>query len=267
MSVSRWSELLERGLAAYNALDADAFGAVCTADVELVPLIVAVEGGDPFSGPEGIRAWFRELRETFQSIHTDAERVHDLGDAAVVDMHVRNRGLASGAEVDIRLAAALRTRSGALCWFSVHEDRDAAARTLGFPSLNMALVMHHHEAWLARDYEGAVAMMDPDIEWDTRAAFPDGELGRGIAAAGAMTRRWWEEWEEWKFEPQEYVESDAHVLVRCRFAGRGKRSGVQVEDDFFQVFAFDDVHAVRLAFFQDESQARAAAGLPPLQSE
>lgn len=262
-----WAELAERGVAAYDALDAEAFAALCTDDVEVVPLIGAVEGGEPYRGAAGIAVWFRELAAAFASIETVVERVHDLGDAGVVELRGRNRGRASGAEIDTRTFGAMRRWGEALCWFSSHPDRDAAARALGFPSLNVALVMRHHQAWLGRDYEGAVAMMAPDMEFDASAFTPDGAPGRGVAAAAAMTRRWWEDWEQWRFEPQEYVGAGDRVLVRTHFAGRGKRSGVYLEHDFFEVLTFDDARVVRFEMIRDEAQARTAAGLSPRQSE
>lgn len=163
-------------------------------------MIVEVEGGEPYRGAEGIVTWFRELDAAFASIHTEVERVHDIGDAGVVELRGQNRGRAGGAEIGTRTFGAMRRRGDALCWFSSHTDHDAVARALGFPSLNVALVMQHHQAWLARDYKGAVAMMDPEIEWDTRGGMPDGAVDRGIAAAAATTRRWWREWEEWRFD-------------------------------------------------------------------
>lgn len=261
-----WLDLVERGVAAYNSRDAEAFAAICTPDAELSPLVVQAEGGEPYRGDAGVRRWFEEIEAAFESVHIEAERVHDLGEALVMEVRLRNRGRASGAEIALDLVQAVTLRDRAVARLSIHRDRDVAARALGFPSLNVALVMRHHQAWLAHDYEGAVAMMDPDLEWDTRQGFPDGAADRGIEAATAFTRRWFETWEDWRFEPLEYLDAGSEVLVRCRLEGRGKASGARVVSEVVQLWSFDDnARAVCFRAFQDEAAARTAAGLPSRQ--
>jgi ketosteroid isomerase-like protein len=259
--VAYWPELIERAAAAYNARDADAFAALCTPDAEILSMIAIAQGGEPFRGSAGIRSWFREMEEAFESVFIEAERVYDLGDLAIIDAHLRNRGRASGAEVEIRLAQALWGRDRAIARVSLHDERDAAARALGFDSLNVALTMRHHQAWKAGDFEGTIAMMDPDLEWDTREGMPDGSAARGIDAAVAFTRSFVGTWRDLSVEPLEYTGAGPYVLVRCRTEGRGRASGVHVVNEVFQLWTFDDARIVRFALFDDEAAARAAAGL------
>jgi ketosteroid isomerase-like protein len=123
--VADWAELAELGVAAYDALDAKAFAALCADDVEVVPLIGAVEGGEPYRGAEGIATWFRELGAAFASIETAVERVHDLGDAGVVELRGHNRGRASGAFEPTSPAAA----SAAACISSTTSSRCSRSTT------------------------------------------------------------------------------------------------------------------------------------------
>ncbi len=94
-----WSDLVERGVAAYNSRDAEAFAAICTPDAELSPLVVQAEGGEPYRGDAGVRRWFEEIEAAFESVHIEVERVHDLGEVLVIEAQLRNRGRASGVEI------------------------------------------------------------------------------------------------------------------------------------------------------------------------
>jgi ketosteroid isomerase-like protein len=114
--VADWAELAELGVAAYDALDAKAFAALCADDVEVV---------EPYRGAEGIATWFRELGAAFASIETAVERVHDLGDAGVVELRGHNRGRASGAFEPTSPAAA----SAAACISSTTSSRCSRSTT------------------------------------------------------------------------------------------------------------------------------------------
>lgn len=50
-----------RAVDAFNRRDLDASLALTDHDVELVPRAVGVEGGSPYRGDDGVRAWWKDL--------------------------------------------------------------------------------------------------------------------------------------------------------------------------------------------------------------
>ena len=117
------------------------------------------------------------------------------------------------------------------------------------------------EAYNRRDYDAAVAWFDSEIEWvlpdDMRA-----DSGRGPTQA----RRFWEgldeTFDDLQLLPQEFVEGRDCVATRLRHYGRGKRSGLEMDEELYhQVATFRDGKIVRMEYFADWSDALAAAGL------
>ena len=59
-------------------------------------------GGEPvyYAGSSGIREFFRDVAESWESFRFEATDLRDLGDSVLVLGHVRGRGRVSGVEVD-----------------------------------------------------------------------------------------------------------------------------------------------------------------------
>ena len=118
-------------------------------------------------------------------------------------------------------------------------------------------------AYNRRDFDAAVEWFDPGIEW----VLPEGQSSDSCQGPGAI-RRFWEgideTFDELKLLPQEFIDAGEHVATRLRHYGRGKRSGVVIDEELYhQVATFRDGKMVRLEYFEDWSQALAAAGLRP----
>ena len=58
------------------------------------------------------------------------------------------------------------------------------------------------------------------------------------------------------------VDAGDHVFVRVRLRGEGRESGVELEQLYFHVWEVRDGKAFRCRVYTDESEAKAAAGLP-----
>jgi ketosteroid isomerase-like protein len=71
-------------------------------------------GGEPvyYAGASGIREFFRDVAESWESFRFKATDLRDLGDRVLVLGHVRGRGRASGVEVDDRWAWIIALREG-----------------------------------------------------------------------------------------------------------------------------------------------------------
>ena len=69
--------------------------------------------------------------------------------------------------------------------------------------------------------------------------------------------------EELQLLPQEYIDAGDRVATRLRHYGRGKGSGVEIDEELYhQVVTFRDGRMVRIEYFAEWSEALAAAGVP-----
>ncbi len=74
-------------------------------------------------------------------------------------------------------------------------------------------------------------------------------------------RRWVSAFDEWGYEWGELIEGDDRVVVRIHQWGRGKGSGVAVDDRFWQVWTLGDGKVIRVTHHRDRERALEAAGL------
>ncbi|HEX6459385.1 MAG TPA: nuclear transport factor 2 family protein [Thermoleophilaceae bacterium] len=69
-----------------------------------------------------------------------------------------------------------------------------------------------------------------------------------------------EGFEELRFEPEDYTElEDGRLLVRCRFVGRGTRSGIELDADVWHILTFRDGLLARMEVYPSRRRALAAA--------
>ena len=116
-------------------------------------------------------------------------------------------------------------------------------------------------AYNRRDLDAAVESFDPEIEW-VLPARQSSDSCRGPAEV----RRFWEgldeTFEELRLEPQEFVDAGDHVATRLRHHGRGRRSGLEINEAMYhQVATFRAGRMVRIEYFGEWSEALEAAGL------
>jgi uncharacterized protein len=100
-----------------------------------------------------------------------------------------------------------------------------------------------------------------DIAWHDPPDFPDAEVHIGMDGVLHALGVWASAWNEWRIELNEYVDAGEHVLVRGKQWGRGKDTGVLVEQPLCLVYLLRDGRVVEVRAFFDEHQALEAAGL------
>ena len=93
-------ELVYKANDAFNRRDLDALLALADPEIEYFPRIPELEGGGPYRGHAGIRAWWESMLSIAHDFSTAFEDVRDLGDATVARTHIRGRGIGSGATMD-----------------------------------------------------------------------------------------------------------------------------------------------------------------------
>jgi ketosteroid isomerase-like protein len=116
-------------------------------------------------------------------------------------------------------------------------------------------------AYNRRDFDAAIKDFDPGIEW-VMPEQQQSDSGRGPEAAIRFFEEIDETMEELTLKPQEFIDAGDRVATRLRHRGRGKRSGVEIDEELYhQVATFDNGKIVRMEYFADWNEALEAAGL------
>jgi ketosteroid isomerase-like protein len=128
-------------------------------------------------------------------------------------------------------------------------------------SANLDLVRSIFKEWERGDFSWPESA-DPEMEFVV-ADGPEPGSRTGLAA-----RPWAEGflnvWDSLRFEANEYRElDDGRVLVFYRIRGRGKGSGVEVDQSRAGLFHIDRGKVARVVFYWDPDRALADLGLAP----
>ncbi len=127
-------------------------------------------------------------------------------------------------------------------------------------SANLDLVRSIYAEWERGEFSARPPWADPDIEF----VVPDGpepSTRTGVAAAPGV-EAFVELWEDLRFDAEEYRElDDGSVLVLSRMKGRGKGSGVEVDQRRASLVHVRGDKVIRLALYWDRDRALADLGL------
>jgi ketosteroid isomerase-like protein len=70
-----------------------------------------------------------------------------------------------------------------------------------------------------------------------------------------------EVWEEWRFEPEQFLDAGDRVVVLVRVVARGGSSGVNLDRETAHIWTIMDGRVTRCEVYLDRSEALAVAGL------
>ena len=125
---------------------------------------------------------------------------------------------------------------------------------------NVGIVRRYYECLNARDAEGCLELLAPDVEI-AQPHLPDGGTYRGREG----WRRWNETldaaWSELRWEPQSFVDAGDAVLVAVRFVSTGSHTAIEQAVDRFQVIRVRDGRIVFTTGYGRRAEALAAVGL------
>jgi len=128
---------------------------------------------------------------------------------------------------------------------------------------NVDLVRSLHAAWERGDFSSA-EWADPEIEYAIIGGPTPGRW-TGLAGMAESVRGWLSAWEQFHIQAEEYLELDnERVLVRTRYAGRGKTSGLKLEQMSAKgatLFQIRGGKVTRHVFYLDRDRALADLGL------
>lgn len=127
---------------------------------------------------------------------------------------------------------------------------------------NVELIRGLYRRWERGDFATA-EFFDPDIEFV--------RVGSGVAAAAGAWKgidemwkasvEWLEAWENMRLEPRRYVDLGDRVLAIVRQTSRGRRSGVELDQENGQLFTIHQGKVVRWVAYWEASEALEAVGL------
>ena len=125
----------------------------------------------------------------------------------------------------------------------------------------MEIVRSHFDAYLSGDYEAALAAYHPEVVFDVSVR-PEGSPYRGREGVAEALRVWTGTWEDWSFEVERIIDASSdQVIAVVRETGKGKGSGVRIDQHVFGLFTLRDGKIVHWKGFVSESEALEAAGL------
>ena len=123
------------------------------------------------------------------------------------------------------------------------------------------LLVQLNEAFNKEGWDGALPFLDMDFEFHEPPEQPGATVFHGREAARNGWARWAEAWTEQHSEPQDLRElPDGRMLTFAHQRMRG-RDGIEVEQDFWSIFTFQEGKILRWEAYWEKSNALEAAGL------
>jgi len=122
---------------------------------------------------------------------------------------------------------------------------------------NVEIVRTAIEAWGADDMDSFCALLDPDMIWNPMEAVAS-QGHEGLRATLALWRDGWDEYEQ---TAEEFVDVGDRVVATMHFQGRGRGSGIEIDQHFYEVYTVRDGKVVRMDEYATLDEALEAAGL------
>jgi ketosteroid isomerase-like protein len=121
------------------------------------------------------------------------------------------------------------------------------------PVDNVAIARTSYEAFGRGDLDGALEMMDEDIEWHQAQGLPHGGFYKGLANVRAaifdpLDEEWWD---EFSATPDEFLDAGPEIVVLGRYRGVAKGTGKELDVPFVHVWTVQGGRATRFRQFLD----------------
>ena len=126
---------------------------------------------------------------------------------------------------------------------------------------NVEIVRRMYESFARGDFAGTFSFLHPAIEFSQPATEPGAGTYHGHAGVNEAMRKWAGAWDDYRVVAEELTDFGDHVLARTRHYGRGKGSGVDVQQQIFQLLTVRDGKIARMRMYYEETEALEAAGL------
>jgi ketosteroid isomerase-like protein len=128
---------------------------------------------------------------------------------------------------------------------------------------NVDLIRPIYEEWGRGNWRPYFDVYDPEMEWGWSSEFVDlGGVFQDRRDPNPRLRSWLSGWEHWRAEADEFREIGDYVVVLASYHGRGRGSGVEIEQQGAHVFKVRDGKVVRLEIFASRELAIASVRAP-----
>jgi uncharacterized protein len=118
------------------------------------------------------------------------------------------------------------------------------------------------DAQRRRDWQAFRRLYDPDIEWeDASGLWGDWGTRRGFEEVRDAWVTWFEAFEQVDFEIEELIDVGDNVVAFVRASGRGRESGLVIEQRLASVWTVRDQRVVQVRGYREAGDALEAAGL------
>ena len=121
---------------------------------------------------------------------------------------------------------------------------------------NVEVVRGLFRAFDEEDYAAALRLFHPEVEWN-----PSEGAYRGLEGLAQAMVEWLEPWDEHDVVGEGFVAAGETVVAEVHLSARGKGSGMQIDQRFFQVYRFENGQIKRMDEYLSRAEAVAAAGL------
>jgi ketosteroid isomerase-like protein len=98
---------------------------------ELAPHIVATEGGEPYRGHDGCRAFWEDIHDAFDDWRPQVEELRDCGAAVLVGIRFQGVGKDSGVPIDRRVWQVFKVLDGQAIWWRIYPSEAEALEAVG----------------------------------------------------------------------------------------------------------------------------------------
>ena len=133
---------------------------------------------------------------------------------------------------------------------------------------NMEIIRRFWEVFLDGARRGDFgAVFDQELAAPMSSAIPNVEYPgpeRYVGRAGFVewVRSWAENFDEWRVSAKQIIDAGPdQVLVVAYQTGRGRESGVAVEEEFSIVYTLNNAQVTSQQFYRDPAEALKAVGL------
>lgn len=118
------------------------------------------------------------------------------------------------------------------------------------------------EKFNARDNDGLLELLDPDVEWVPIMAALEGRVYRGHEGVLRWLDDLESDWDEFQTRPDEFHDLGDRVLALGSWYARGRASGIEFENQPASwLWQFKAGRAIRLRTYTDRAEALEAAGI------
>jgi uncharacterized protein len=125
---------------------------------------------------------------------------------------------------------------------------------------NVEIIRRCFEAYARGDLATSIVDFDPEVEFDMTFR-PEGRTFQGHEGVAEGMRTWTGAFEGWTFEVQDVIDAGDQVLVITRESGRGKGSGIEVDQVVFHLARLRHGKVVHWKLYLNRAEALEAAGL------